>query len=78
MKKLKNISKFIVIPVGTKVRLHEDEEVSGVVRSITLHANDNVSYEIGWWSGRSFLTDHFYECELNPEVTDRQQIGFSR
>ena len=72
------MKKFTVIPLGTKVGLYKDEDVVGTVRSMTLHANNSVSYEVGWWSGRSFITDHFYESELNPEVVDRQQIGFSR
>lgn len=72
------MKKLTVIPLGTKVFLHQDEGVSGIVRSITLHSNESVSYEVGWWSGRSFLTDHFYESELSQEVTDRQQIGFNR
>lgn len=72
------MEKLTVIPFGTKVCLHEDEGVTGVVRSITLHSNESVSYEVGWWSGRSFFTDHFYENELNPEISDRQQIGFNR
>jgi uncharacterized protein YodC (DUF2158 family) len=72
------MKKLTVIPLGTKVGLYKDEDVVGTVRSMTLHANNSVSYEVGWWSGRSFITDHFYESELNPEVVDRQQIGFSR
>jgi hypothetical protein len=72
------MKKLTVIPLETKVGLCTDEDVIGTVRSITLHANNSVSYEVGWWSGRSFLTDHFYESELNTEVLDRQQIGFNR
>lgn len=72
------MKKLTVIPLGTKVGLYKDEDVVGTVRSMTLHSNNSVSYEVGWWSGRSFITDHFYESELNPEVVDRQQIGFSR
>ena len=68
-----------IIPLNTKVSLAgEEESHAGVVRSVTLHANDSVSYEVGWWSGRSFITDHFYESELSTSVEERQKIGFSR
>ena len=70
------MSKLTIIPVGTKVGLVED--VVGTVRSVTIHGNESVAYEVGWWSGRSFTTDHFYESELNPQVGTRQQIGFNR
>lgn len=67
-----------VLPLNSRVGLvGDDETFLGSVRSITLHANGSVAYEVGWWSGRSFVTDHFYESELNSEVTERQKIGFS-
>ena len=72
---MKSIS---VIPLNSRVGLiGDDEHFLGSVRSITLHANGSVAYEVGWWSGRSFVTDHFYESELSTEVTERQKIGFS-
>lgn len=67
-----------IIPLNSTVSLlGEEESHTGAVRSVTLHANGSVSYEVGWWSGRSFITDHFYESELSTEVTERQKIGFS-
>jgi hypothetical protein len=67
-----------VLPLNSRVGLvGDDEAFLGSVRSITLHANGSVAYEVGWWSGRSFVTDHFYESELNSEATERQKIGFS-
>lgn len=68
-----------IIPLNSRVSLVGDEEgFIGVVRSVTLHSNSSVSYEVGWWSGRTFVTDHFYELELNTETEIRQKIGFSR
>lgn len=61
--------------VGSKVKLEDD--VYGTITSIHIADNNSVSYEVGWWNGRSYSKEHFSPSQLTVTVADKIRIGFA-
>lgn len=60
--------------VGTKVKLADD--VFGTVVGICIRGNNHVTYECGWWNGRSYDTRSFHANEIEVTVSEKTRIGF--
>jgi RimJ/RimL family protein N-acetyltransferase len=60
--------------IGSKVKLEDD--VIGTIIGIHINHN-NVSYEIGWWNGRSYSKDHFSTYQFTPTSDEKTRIGFA-
>jgi len=60
--------------IGSKVKLTED--VFGTIISITIHSDHHVSYQCGWWNGRSYSTQPFTANEIEVTVAEKTKIGF--
>lgn len=61
--------------IGSKVKLTED--VFGIIVSINIHSDNNVTYECGWWNSRSYSTQSFAPNEIEVTLADRMKIGFA-
>jgi uncharacterized protein YodC (DUF2158 family) len=61
--------------VGTKVKLTDD--VYGNIIGVTISSNNTVSYQCGWWNGRSYSTETFNASDIEAIVTtEKTKIGF--
>lgn len=67
--------KLEVYSVGSKVKLAED--VYGTIVSINISDNNYISYECGWWNGRSYTKDRFSSHQIQVCVGDKVRIGFA-
>lgn len=68
--------KFEVFAIGSDVKLAED--VFGKITGIVIRGNNSVSYEIGWWNGRSYDCKLFATHEVESTLsTSKQRIGFA-
>lgn len=63
-----------VYKIGTQVKLEDD--VFGKIVAICIRGNNNVTYECGWWNGRSYDTRWFEGNEFEVSVDDNTRIGF--
>lgn len=61
--------------VGSKVKLEDD--VVGTIIGINIQANNSITYEVGWWNGRSYSKDHFCSHQLTLTSDDKIRIGFA-
>lgn len=60
--------------IGSKVKLTDD--VVGDILSITIHGDNHVSYECGWWSGRSYSVESFASNQIEVTTEEKTKIGF--
>lgn len=60
--------------IGSKVKLEDD--VIGTVIGINISQNNSVSYEVGWWNGRSYSKDNFLPHQLVVTTDEKMRIGF--
>lgn len=68
--------KLEVFSIGTDIKLAED--VFGKVTGINIRGNNSVSYEVGWWNGRSYDCKYFADHEIESTLsTTKQKIGFA-
>lgn len=63
-----------VYKIGSKVKLTDD--VFGTITCIHINGNNDVSYECGWWNGRSYSTQNFHASEVEVTLVDKTRIGF--
>lgn len=63
-----------IYKIGSKVKLTDD--VVGSITSVTIKADNSISYECGWWNGRSYSTQHFSSNEIEPTSVEKLKIGF--
>lgn len=63
-----------VYKVGSKVKLTDD--VFGTIISINIRSDNSVSYECGWWNGRSYSTQSFDANQIEVTVVEKYRIGF--
>jgi uncharacterized protein YodC (DUF2158 family) len=61
--------------IGSRVKLTDD--VFGTIISITIHGDNNVTYECGWWNSRSYSTQSFASNEIEVTLADKMRIGFA-
>jgi uncharacterized protein YodC (DUF2158 family) len=66
--------KIDIYKIGSKVDLTED--VQGTIVSIGIHGDNAVTYECGWWSGRSYDTKWFHPHEITVTLGEKTKIGF--
>lgn len=62
-------------PIGTKVRLEED--VIGTIIGIHVSQNNSITYDVGWWNGRSYSKDSFISSQLIVTTDEKIRIGFA-
>lgn len=61
--------------IGSKVKLEDD--VIGTVVGVNISHNNSITYEVGWWSGRSYSKDTFTPNQLIPTTDEKLRIGFA-
>ena len=61
--------------IGSKVKLTDD--VVGNIVSITIHGDNYVSYECGWWNGRSYSIESFTSNQIEVTTEEKIKIGFA-
>lgn len=61
--------------IGTKVKLEDD--IIGTIIGINLSHNNCITYQVGWWSGRSYVKDTFLPQQLVPTTDEKMRIGFA-
>ena len=67
--------KIEVYSIGSDVKLAED--VFGKITGISIRGNNSISYEVGWWNGRSYDCKFFADHEVEGvDSTSKQRIGF--
>jgi uncharacterized protein YodC (DUF2158 family) len=64
-----------VYKVGSQVKLTND--VYGVITSISIRGDNHVTYECGWWNGRSYDTKWFHDSEFEVTIAEKNKIGFA-
>ena len=61
--------------IGTKVKL--DADVYATIISVNISSNNSISYECGWWNGRSYCKEVFNSCDIENVIhTEKTRIGF--
>jgi hypothetical protein len=73
MKRVDN--SFELNPVGTKVKLEDD--IFGTIIGINISYNNSITYEVGWWNGRSYSKDTFLPHQLVITSDEKMRIGFA-
>ena len=63
-----------VYKIGSKVKLADD--VFGNIVGISIRGDNHITYECGWWNGRSYDTKWFHPSEFTVTVCDKTRIGF--
>lgn len=61
--------------IGSKVKLADD--VFGTIVSIILRGDHSITYECGWWNGRSYSTQEFNPHDIEVTFSEKTRIGFS-
>jgi hypothetical protein len=61
--------------IGTKVKLEDD--VVGTIIGINISHNNSITYQVGWWSGRSYTRDTFVPSQLVMTTDEKTRIGFA-
>ncbi len=70
-----NVTELELISINSNVKLAED--VYGVVVAIQISGIDNVTYDVGWWSGRSYEVKTFAPQQIEAVAsTTNMKIGF--
>lgn len=64
-----------VYKVGSQVKLTND--VYGVITGISIRGDNYVTYECGWWNGRSYDTKWFHDSEFEVTAAEKNKIGFA-
>lgn len=64
-----------VFKIGSKVKLTDD--VYGVITAVSIRGNNHVTYECGWWNGRSHDNKWFNENEIEVALSEKTRIGFA-
>lgn len=63
-----------VYKIGTQVKLEED--VYAKIVGICIRDNGYITYECGWWNGRSYDTRLFHPNEFTVTLSEKTRIGF--
>lgn len=61
--------------IGTKVKLEDD--IFGTIVGINISQNNSITYEVGWWNGRSYSKDTFFPHQLVITSDEKIRIGFA-
>ena len=60
--------------IGSTVKLADD--VFGTIVGIHISGDNHVSYDCGWWNGRSYSSESFSPMDIEVTVVDKTRIGF--
>lgn len=60
--------------IGSAVKLADD--VHGAITAICIRGDNHITYECGWWSGRSYNKEYFSTNEIEQTLTEKTKIGF--
>ncbi len=61
--------------IGAKVKLTDD--VYGSIICVSIGPNHSITYQCGWWNGRSYCTETFNASDIEAIVTtEKTRIGF--
>lgn len=52
------------------------EDIEGVISSICINYNNEVTYKVVWWSGRERRTEWLCDSEIKTKETKTKIIGF--
>ena len=63
-----------VYKIGSKVKLAED--VFGNITGINIRGDNHITYECGWWNGRSYDAKWFHPSEFEVTLVEKHRIGF--
>ena len=63
-----------VYKIGSRVKLAED--VFGNIVGISIRGDNHITYECGWWNGRSYDTKWFHSSEYEVTLAEKHRIGF--
>ena len=63
-----------VYKIGSRVKLAED--VFGNIVGINIRGDNYITYECGWWNGRSYDTKWFHSSEFEVTLVEKHRIGF--
>lgn len=66
--------KLEVYNIGSRVKLTSD--VDGIIVGICIRGDNYVTYECGWWNGRSYDTKWFHSSEIEISIGEKTKIGF--
>ena len=64
-----------VYRVGSRVKLADD--VYGTIVGIHISADNKITYDCGWWNGRSYAKDTFNYDQIEVTLADKIRIGFA-
>lgn len=64
-----------VYKIGSQVKLTND--VYGVITGISIRGDHHVTYECGWWNGRSYDAKWFHPSEFEVTLVEKNKIGFA-
>ena len=68
------IMKLEVYNIGSRVKLTSD--VDGTIVGVCIRGDNYVTYECGWWNGRSYDTKWFHVSEIEISLGEKTKIGF--
>jgi len=60
--------------IGSKVQLADD--VYGIITGINIRGDNYITYECGWWNGRSYDSKWFHGDEIEITTNEKTKIGF--
>lgn len=72
MTKNKNVEAY---SIGTEIKLADD--VFAKIVSLNIRGDNHITYECGWWNGRSYDTKWFHSSEFEVISDGRTRIGFA-
>jgi uncharacterized protein YodC (DUF2158 family) len=61
--------------IGTRVKLAED--VFATIIGISIRGDNHITYECGWWNGRSYDSKWFHSSEFEVTLVEKIRIGFA-
>lgn len=61
--------------IGSKVKLTDD--VYGTIISACISGDNHVTYEVGWWNGRSYDSKSFHANDIEVTLSEKTRIGFA-
>jgi hypothetical protein len=64
-----------VYKIGSKVKLADD--VHGSIIAACIRGDNHVTYECGWWNGRSYDSKWFHSSEIEVTLSEKIRIGFA-
>lgn len=67
-----------VYPVGLLVEFIHGEGVTGKITGLMVEGDNEISYRVAWWNGRTRVNEWVYADELKASTGERLSIGFGQ